>query len=116
MFAKIHFSFSAFGLKILVLAFALSLPITGISQQNKGKESIKNYHANGKLKEKGSLKSGQKTGIWVYYHPEGWMEKKEKYKEGLLLWAIYYNEKHQITKSIDKSGNEVPYKGCNCKN
>ncbi len=99
-----------------MLGFALSLPIAGIAQQIKGKENVKNFHTNGKLKEKGSLKSGQKIGIWVYYHSEGWMEKKEKYKEGKLIWVVFYNAKHQITKSIDKNGNEIPYKGCNCKN
>ncbi|MBU3661869.1 MAG: hypothetical protein FGM41_01560 [Bacteroidetes bacterium] len=103
-------------LKILVLGFALSLPIVGIAQQDMGKENIKKFHTNGKLKEKGSLKSGQKTGIWVYYHAEGWMEKKEKYKEGVLIWAVFYNARHQITKSIDRNGNEIPFKGCNCKN
>jgi hypothetical protein len=116
MFAKTCSSFFALNLKILVLGFALSLPIAGIAQQIKGKENVKNFHTNGKLKEKGSLKSGQKTGIWVYYHSEGWMEKKEKYKEGKLIWVVFYNAKHQITKSIDKNGNEIPYKGCNCKN
>ncbi|MBI3501061.1 MAG: toxin-antitoxin system YwqK family antitoxin [Bacteroidetes bacterium] len=52
------------------------------------------YHANGKIKGKGSYENGIKTGEWVFYHPNGKTEQKGKYdKKGKPqgLWQWYYD-------------------------
>jgi flagellar hook assembly protein FlgD len=106
---------SRFYIGAFMLGFFLCFGLN-LNAQNPNSENVKIYHANGKIKEKGRLKNSEKSGTWLYYHTEGWLEKKEKYKAGKLQWAIYYNAKHQTINSIDKNGNEVPFRGCNCKN
>lgn len=51
------------------------------------------YHANGKLKHKGSYKNGKHIGEHLWYGENGNIEAKENYKEGKLngLYEEYYS-------------------------
>ncbi|MBC7382954.1 MAG: hypothetical protein H7296_08155 [Bacteroidia bacterium] len=77
---------------------------------------VKTYFANGKLKENGRQLGINKTGIWNYYSAKGSLERKERWLNGIMRWAILYNEKQQKIKIISSDGTEKLYKGCNCKN
>ncbi len=91
--------------------FLLGFAILGQKPQK-----IKKYYPNGTLMEKGKAAGEIKTGIWIYYHEAGWLERKEKWKNGKMQWTLLYNEKHQKVKWIHSDGTERLYKGCNCKN
>ena len=49
-------------------------------------------HPNGKLKTKGLLKNGKRTGFWIAYHANGSIYSENKYKSGVLngKTAAYY--------------------------
>lgn len=114
---KENFTFGSTLKLLLCLVILVLEPCIGSAQNEKPKkEKVKTFHENGKIKEQGKLLNGQKEGIWLTFHPSGYMLTREKYKNNLLQWAIYYNEKHQKVKLINKDGSETPYKGCNCKN
>ena len=88
-----------------------------VSNQALGQtKKVVNKYPSGQLMEKGKLVNGQKTGIWQYYHPLGWLERKEKLKDGKVLWAILYDEKQNKIRWIDENGIERDYKNCRCKN
>jgi len=50
------------------------------------------YHPNGKIKTKGIIKNGKRTGIWVSYHLNGNVYSENKYEKGVLngKTAAYY--------------------------
>ena len=50
------------------------------------------FHPNGKLKTKGIIKNGKRTGIWKSYHTNGNIYSENKYKKGILngKTAAYY--------------------------
>ena len=50
------------------------------------------YHPNGKLKTKGIIKNGKRTGTWTAYHTNGNIYSENKYKKGILngKTAAYY--------------------------
>lgn len=85
------------------------------SGQTAKKETFKAYYENGKLKEKGKIKNGQKEGTWLYYHPDGWLEKRIQFKNNQATWQIFFNQKQEKIRMIDKNGNDVPFRGCNCR-
>jgi antitoxin component YwqK of YwqJK toxin-antitoxin module len=91
------------------------IPLQTKAQSTK-KEHVKLFFPNGKLKEKGKIMNGEKHGTWLHYNPNGGLDNRVKYRRGLAVWQVYYNEKQQKTKMIDKNGKEIIYKGCNCKN
>lgn len=72
------------------------------------------FHKNGKVAEKGYFKQKQKHGIWLMYSENGVILQKEKWKNGVLLWQLFYNEKGKKAKSIDKKGNVTLYPACGC--
>jgi DNA-dependent RNA polymerase auxiliary subunit epsilon len=87
-----------------------------LTAQTPKKERIKTLYANGKIKENGIKRNGLKEGNWLIYSAEGWLEKRIKYKNDSAVWQVFYDSKQRKVKMIDKNGQEVPYKGCNCKN
>ena len=87
----------------------------GALGQTAKKENFKAFYANGKLKEKGKLKNGLKVGTWLYYHEEGWLEKRIEYKKNQARLQIFFNQKQEKIRMIDKNGNDVPFRGCNCR-
>ncbi len=100
---------------ILICHFVLFVGLRANSQPPK-KERINILYSNGKTKEKGKKKHGLKQGTWLIYNQEGWLEQRIKYKNNIAIWQVYYDSKQRKVKMIDKNGQEVPYKGCNCKN
>ena len=62
-----------------------------ITDLKRFKYSEKEYYANGQVKKEGKLKLDkttrdyQKIGTWHYYKETGELEKKEKYKKGVLV-------------------------------
>jgi antitoxin component YwqK of YwqJK toxin-antitoxin module len=105
--------------KSFFLGFVLNLILIQIPQQllaqTAKKEHIKLLYPNGKVKEKGKMLAGKRLGTWLFYNPSGWLELRIKYRNGVAVWQVFYNEKQQKTKFIDKDGKEILYKGCNCK-
>lgn len=108
MYKKYFALLSVFVMLAFVAAFGqnttLQLPSNG---------SYKVFYRNGLIKEKGQYNNTQKKGIWYFYNENGVLEKKEKYKNGTLLWQIFY-EKGRITKTIDKNGKVTERSKCGC--
>ena len=69
------------------------VPFTGeVTGQEQG--SIKNgdreglwvwYHMNGQLKTKGNFKNGDLDGVWEWYFGDGRLLNKENYKNGVQI-------------------------------
>ncbi len=103
-----------FSYKLLISLFLLFFSFSNINAQSK--EKVKETFPNGKLKMSGAYLQSKKVGIWFYYNPAGWIFYKEKWRNGNLMWRIEYNEKHQKVRGLNAKGEEIIYKGCNCKN
>lgn len=71
-------------------------------------------YKNGKLKEKGQTRNKKKTGLWNYYSESGKHERKEKWKDGQMRWAIFYTPKHRKAKTINSNGDTTYFKDCGC--
>ena len=100
--------------KLLISLFLLFFSFSAVNAQSK--EKVLEKFPNGKVKMKGTMLQNNKVGIWYYYNPAGWIFYKEKWRNGILRWRIEYNEKHQKVRGINGKGEEIIYKGCNCKN
>lgn len=83
-----------------------------LAQQGNGKYT--SHYPNGHLKESGLYKDGAKHKTWYYYSEGGLMERKEKWKFGVMVWQIYYSPKGKVIKTVDKNGNEKVPAPCNC--
>lgn len=70
-------------------------------------------HSNGKPKVKGHYKLGQKEGIWYELDENGNMFKKEKFKQNISQWQIFY-EKGKVIRTIDKKGKIKERSKCGC--
>jgi hypothetical protein len=66
------------------------------------------------VSEKGNTKNGLKNGVWYYYDAKHLLVKKEKWKNGLLKWQLFYNAKGKVTHSIDEQGNISKRPDCGC--
>lgn len=97
---------------ILVYSFLFFNQNFVFAQQKSVK--ITEHFSNGKLKFSGHQLDESKYGFWFFYLENGKLEHKEKWKNGNLIWAIYYNERGRRARAIDKNGNEKKYKGCGC--
>ncbi len=97
----------------LLFSFLILFQISVFSQKP---QSVTHYYPNGKIQAKGKESGQVKTGLWMYYAEGGFLERKEKWKNGSLSWTLLYNEKHQKVKWINSDGTERKFKGCNCKN
>lgn len=69
--------------------------------------------SNGNTHEKGIYKYGVKHGIWFEYDEKGLLMKKEKWKNGDLIWQLFY-EDGKLRRSIDKKGNIKERPACGC--
>lgn len=69
---------------------------------------------NGKLKSRGHLIYGVKTGFWDFYLPNGLHDHREKWSDGKLRWTIYYTPKHRKAKIIDENGKVTVFPDCGC--
>lgn len=95
---------------ILILARNTNLP----AQNKAAKHKVKILYKSGKLKEKGQTRNKKKVGLWNYYSESGKHERKEKWKEGQMRWAIYYTPKHRKLKTINPRGDTTYFKDCGC--
>lgn len=101
--------------KTAITCLLLLLIQTTSTAQSAKIEHVNTHYSNGKLKEKGKKKDGLKHGTWLIYNQGGWLELRIKYKKDIAVWQVFYDSKQRKVKMIDKNGQEVPYKGCNCK-
>lgn len=65
---------------------------------------------------KGKYKNKKKHGIWLYYFPKGNIQRKEKWKNGKLLWQIIYASDKRKLYGVNAAGDTSFYNGCNCAN
>lgn len=100
---------------ILIILFLLLLNIseTKALLQPPAEGRYKEYYADGTAKERGFYLHSQKHKLWYYYNPNGTIDRKEKWKEGILQWQIFYS-KGRIIKTIDKNGVIKTRPNCGC--
>lgn len=89
-------------------------PVSGMEYAQKPAPYIEKDSL-GRIRVKGKLDLGLRTGRWVYYNESGGIVAEEKYKKGRFQWRVEYNEKHQRTRGVDAKGKTHIYKGCNCR-
>lgn len=65
--------------------------------------------------EKGSTKNGKKHGFWRYYNQDGKEEKREKWKNGTLVYTIWFDKNHKKIKWQKANGKVKTIKNCDCK-
>jgi hypothetical protein len=104
---------SSYNTILLKLTLATLLLFTAHMVQGQTKKLSKTYYSNGTLKEKGWTMEGNKIGVWYYYDSIGVLQKKEKWKNELQLWQLYY-KRGKIIKTIDKNGKETKRPDCGC--
>lgn len=75
--------------------------------------SVKRYD-NGKKEFVKKYENGQNCGFWKFYRPDGIIERKEKYKKGILVFTWFYNEEGKLIRSVNRKGKEKVYRACNC--
>jgi antitoxin component YwqK of YwqJK toxin-antitoxin module len=100
---------------VLLLLFGCLLLLSPIVAHAQGVQDGKyiSHYANGSPKERGFYTRGVKDKTWYYYHENSVIDRKEKWKEGILKWQIFYN-KGKIIKTIDEKGVVKTRKGCGC--
>lgn len=76
-----------------------------------GKFSVS--YENGVIKERGTYRNGQKDQLWMFYNPNGSLDRKEKWKNGRLKWQIFYS-KGKIIKTINEKGEVKNRSRCGC--
>ena len=72
-------------------------------------------HANGNKHIVAKYNNNMPCGRWAYYNLEQKVYKREKYKNGKLVFTWLYNDKGRITQTINKKGKKREYAPCNCK-
>ncbi len=106
-------SFSKAFLGHLLLGVLCCVSASLFSQQPADGKYMLRY-ADSTVKETGNYTHGLKDKRWFYYHPNGTIEHKEKWKKGELQWQLFYNHRGKVVKTVDKNGVEhIPSK-CNC--
>jgi len=66
-------------------------------------------HPDGSLQSMGSLLKGKKHGIWNHYYPNGYFQRHENYKMGVLDGVVKeYDLEFRVVSSIEyKNGERV---------
>ena len=98
---------------IVTLLLCSVLMVNGDEFSGK-KEKVISYYPNGVIKEKGTLKDGQKHNIWWSYYESGVRKTKEKYKKGIRIYLFEYDEKGLMVKITNKEGIEREVEDCGC--
>ena len=78
------------------------------------KKKYISYFENGKIKERGTYKDGEKHGIWWIYYEDGTRKTKEKLKNGLRIYLFEYNEKGLMIRITNKKGVSKEVTDCGC--
>lgn len=74
------------------------------------------HYSNGQPVKKGKYKYKKRHGIWLYYFPNGYIMRKEKWQNGKLTWQIKYDIYKRKLYGVNQKGDTTFYKGCNCTN
>jgi antitoxin component YwqK of YwqJK toxin-antitoxin module len=72
------------------------------------------YHENGMVKEKGTLRKGEKHGKWREYRDNGVILKETKYKMGQFRRERLFNEKGKLSQIRDRKGKIHKMNECGC--
>ena len=64
------------------------------------------YHANGKKKEEGAYRNGEKVGKWIYYWKSGAQKVEGSYRKGEQegVWTFYNKNGKRIAQGTYKNG------------
>jgi hypothetical protein len=82
------------------------------SNQSKTVQCIE-YHPNKQKAFVAKYKNGLRHGVWQYYHSDGDVDRRIKYKKGKRRWTyIYKDEKIAVT--IDRKGKVRKKRECDC--
>ena len=110
---KYFFKYSQIGsILLIILLLASHIPLH--AQCKAAKHKVKVFYKSGKMKEKGQTRNKKKTGIWNYYSDGGKHERKEKWMDGKMKWAIFYTSRHRKAKTINSFGDTTYFKDCGC--
>jgi antitoxin component YwqK of YwqJK toxin-antitoxin module len=101
-----------FILLMCCLAF-MALSVTGGYAQSIPDGKYIMRYDDGVVKERGFYHNSQKHKVWLHYNPNGTIDLKEKWDNGVLKWQIFYS-KGRIIKTIDENGVLKTRKGCGC--
>ncbi|MCG9880978.1 MAG: hypothetical protein MH472_10315 [Bacteroidia bacterium] len=86
------------------------------SAKTKHNKTSNKHYTDKNPSPKGKYKNKKKHGIWLYYFSNGTIERKEKWKNGKLLWQVHYDMYKRKLFGINAQGDTSYYKGCNCAN
>lgn len=102
------------GFRILFLAVLLvcTLPSKGSIASNEDSVVV-TYHENGKTKEKGSYRNGEKHGRWKTYNEKGHKIKEARYKMGKMRWERIYKD-GKLIQTTDHKGRIRKMSDCGC--
>lgn len=100
-----------FALNLILLLLILAKPSLVLAQN---KSKVVETFENGKVKSTGHFVDNQKNGIWLFYHTDGWLLRKEKWRKGKMVYSIEYNEKRRRVRGINSKGKEILYRDCGC--
>ena len=78
------------------------------------KKKFVSHFENGKIKERGTYKDGEKHKIWWNYYEGGTRKTKEKYKNGVRIYLFEYNEKGLMIRITNKKGVSKEVTDCGC--
>lgn len=111
--------FINFGVMPLLLRTALTFCLFFIAGNllagnDGGKDSaVVIYYENGKIKEEGNLRNGERHGKWNEYDTNGWLVRITKYKNGSFRWQKEYKE-GKLIQVTDRKGRVHKRSGCGC--
>jgi antitoxin component YwqK of YwqJK toxin-antitoxin module len=99
-------------LQLVIITGLFFVEVNHAKAQQDGRYTAK--YADSTVKERGTYLSSEKHGSWYYYHPNGTIERKERWSKGILRWQIFYNERGRVIKTIDRNGVVKTRSGCGC--
>ncbi|MES2617619.1 MAG: hypothetical protein V4613_07065 [Bacteroidota bacterium] len=72
-------------------------------------------YCNDSLSCKGNYdNNGKKNGVWLCKDSQGHLQKKERYKHGVLFTYIIYNSKGQMVETRNRKGEIRKHTPCGC--
>ena len=99
------------------LALLLLLQYRLVAQPNNS-DSTQNgayvVSGQGNILIRGSFKNQKRQGIWTWYEPNGFTQKKIRYKKGKALWTLYYDQ-NKVWLKINRYGKRRVIRECECK-
>ena len=98
---------------ILVLVFASKLNAQSF-QNDSTQNGYYLFKVNDSVKIKAYFKSDKRHKIWTWYNTDGSTFKQVKYKNGKLIWLIYF-EKNKVWLKINRKGKRRIIRACDCR-